>query len=211
MNKTTYQRHYENVEKGIFKSDCRYQIPKLEAERYLPCQFLPFNYAKSCTGRETLGVHFFIDDYQFLRLWNRIDTYIPMLQQFKCVMTPDFSLYDDFPEALQIYNHYRKHWLGVYMQNAGIHVIPTVAWSNEASLAWCFEGEPTHGTVAVSSVGANQTKAARQNFLAGYRKMVERLEPETIIFYGPVPDDCWGLGGEIKQIRAYQEKFKELE
>lgn len=64
----------------------------------------------------TKGYIFFVDDYQFIRLWNDPDRYMPMLQQFRYVLTPDFSLYTDFPKALQIWNHYRKHWIGAYMQ-----------------------------------------------------------------------------------------------
>lgn len=56
---------------------------------------------------------------------------IPMLQQFRYVLIPDFSLYTDFPKALQIWNHYRKHWIGAYMQLYGIDVIPTIAWNTE--------------------------------------------------------------------------------
>lgn len=47
---------------------------------------------------------------------------IPMLQQFRYVLIPDFSLYTDFPKALQIWNHYRKYWIGAYMQLYGIDV-----------------------------------------------------------------------------------------
>ena len=43
------------------------------------------------------GVHFFIDDYQFERLWRFPDRYIPLLQEYDCVLTPDFSIYVDMP------------------------------------------------------------------------------------------------------------------
>lgn len=80
------------------------------------------------------GVHFFLDDYQFQRLWNTPDRYIESLQKFSCVLSPDFSLYTDYPTALQIYNHYRKHWIGAYLQLYGIEVIPTICWSDEKVL-----------------------------------------------------------------------------
>lgn len=138
--------------------------------------------------------------------WNDPDRYIPMLQQFQYVFTPDFSLYTDFPKAVQIFNHYRKHWIGAYMQMYGVKVIPTIAWSTEDSYSWCFDGEPTGGTVAVSSVGCMQNKKSRELFLAGYKEMVKKLHPTKIIFYGQIPEECTG---NIVRIKAFQEKFKE--
>ena len=70
---------------------------------------IPFNRAKTCTRRD-VGVHFFIDDYQFERIWKDPEKYVEKLRQYACVASPDFSPYGDMPMALQIYNHYRKHW-----------------------------------------------------------------------------------------------------
>ena len=108
--------------------------------------------------------------------------------------------------ALQIYNHYRKHWIGAYMQMHGVKVIPTIARSTPESFDWCFDGEPAHGTVAILSVGTQKNKKAKELFLDGYNEMVKRLEPETIIFYGGIPEEC---KGNIVHIKAFQEKFKE--
>ena len=142
-------QNYENQQKMLFDGVGEYGIPQIEPTSYNPCEFLSFNYAKSCKDRADHGVHFFIDDYQFNRLWTQPDTYINMLQDFKCVMSPDFSTYTDFPKALQLYNHFRKHWIGAYMQMNGIDVIPTISWSDKESFSWCFDGEPVGGTVAV--------------------------------------------------------------
>lgn len=69
-----------------------------------------------------------------------------------------------------------------------------------------FDGEPTGGTVAVSSVGCMQNKKSRELFLAGYKEMVKKLHPTKIIFYGQIPEECTG---NIVRIKAFQEKFKE--
>ena len=199
-------RNYENLEKRIFDGVGQYGIPKIEPTQFTPCEFIGFNYAAGAKERAGKGIHFFVDDYQFQRLWNQPDRYLPMLQQFQCVMTPDFSMYTDFPLAVQIYNHYRKHWIGAYLQENDVQVIPTIGWSDESSYEWCFDWEPTHSTVAVSSVGTQQSKRTKALFLSGYKEMIKRLEPETIIFYGNVPEECMG---NIVRIRAFQEKFNE--
>lgn len=198
------QRNYENIQKAWYVGEGRYQIPKIEPTQFELCELIGFNYAASCEDRKNKGVHFFLDDYQFIRVWSNIDKYIPMFQQFKYVLTPDFSLYTDFPKALQIYNHYRKHWLGAYMQENGVNVIPTIGWSDRDSFEWCFDGEPTQGCVAVSSVGCMKDSKSKELFVEGYREMIKRLEPAQIIFYGNVPDEC---KGNIVRIKQFSDKF----
>jgi hypothetical protein len=184
------QRNYENLNKAFFDGKGEYDIPSIKPTFASAQKFIGFNYAKTCKDRENTGVHFFVDDYQFLRLWTHPDAYLGSLRQFKCVCTPDFSMYTDFPKAVQIYNHYRKHWLGAYWQQQGITVIPTISWSDEDSFEWCFDGEPLHSIVAVSSVGTQQSKQGKQLFEAGFKEMVSRLEPSGILFYGAVPESC---------------------
>ncbi len=198
-------KNYENLQKRMFDGVGEYGIPQIQPTSYDGADWIGFNYAKGEKDRASKGVHFFLDDYQFNRLWNDIDRYVGMLSQLKYVMSPDFSTYTDFPKAIQIYNHYRKHWVGAYLQEAGVDVISTISWSTPDSFEWCFDGEPTHSAVAVSSVGAINSKSKRELFLAGYNAMMERLQPETILFYGKVPEEC---EGNIVQIKAFQERFK---
>ena len=201
-------RNYENLNRCIYPGVGEFGIPELEPVHCDAETWIGFNYAKGCDveDRPAHSVHFFIDDYQFNRLWTAPDVYLSMLSGFRCVATPDFSMYMDFPKAIQIYNHYRKHWCAAYMQEAGIQVIPTISWSTPDSYDWCFDGEPEGGTVAVSSVGCMNSKEKKALFLAGYEEMVRRLQPETIIFYGSVPEECMG---NIVRIRAFTDKFNE--
>ena len=200
-------RSYENLERAIFPGVGRFEIPQILPVEYEGgCEFIGFNYAKSCKNPQDKGVHFFLDDYQFNRLWTNIDQYIPMLSRFQYVMSPDFSTYTDFPKVIQVYNHYRKHWVAAYLQDAGIDVIPTISWSTPDSFEWCFDGEPEGSTVAVSSVGCMKNVEAKQLFIDGYAEMVRRLHPKKIIFYGNVPAECTG---NIVRIKAFQEKWKE--
>lgn len=208
MSNYRNRRNYENLERQIFDGVGKYGIPQIEPVTYeKSCEWIGFNYAKTCKEPEKKGVHFFLDDYQFNRLLTDVDRYIPMLQKFRYVMSPDFSTYTDFPKAIQIYNHYRKHWVGTYLQEAGIQVIPTISWSTPDSFEWCFDGEPQGGVVAVSSLGVMNSKEKKELFLIGYKEMVRRICPDTIIFYGYVPDECMG---NIVRVRAFTEKFNEV-
>lgn len=152
------------------------------------------------------GIHFFVDDYQFNRVWMRPDMYLRPLRSFAAVCSPDFSLYTDMPLALQLYNHYRKHWLGAYWQMHGITVIPTISWSTVDSYEWCFDGEPTHSIVAVSSVGCVHSAAEKRLFVMGYKRMVEQLSPSKVLFHGIVPPECYKLT-VIEPLPSFVDKF----
>ena len=119
------QRNYENLNKAIFDGVGEFGIPEIRPVHDVDvAHWISFNYAKGCEESEEHGVHFFIDDYQFMRTWTNPDTYMKMMRKFKAVLTPDFSTYTDFPKAVQIWNHYRKHWIGAYWQATGeLHVV----------------------------------------------------------------------------------------
>lgn len=201
-------RNYENLQKRIFNGVGPYDIPALEPVTLdtIP-EFIGFNYARGCDEPEAHGVHFFVDDYQFIRLWTNPDNYLNMLGRFACVATPDFSTYTDFPKAVQVYNHYRKHWLGAYWQEHGVTVVPTISWSDESSFEWCFDGEPVGGAVAVSSVGTQMNKRTAELFRHGYSEMIQRLSPSQILFCGAVPDNLES-GGEIIRITTFQDRLR---
>lgn len=170
-----------------------------------PGECISFNYARSCPDGKDKTVHFFLDDAQFLRVWNTPDRYISVLRRFRYVCAPDFSLYTDMPKALQLYNHYRKHWCAAYWQYLGLNVIPTISWSDKESFEWCFDGEPVGSVVAIGTTGTQQSKATRRAFLDGYEKMLDRLSPVQILVYGEIPTDL--KGGNIVQIGNYSARF----
>ena len=200
------QRDYENLNKAMFDGVGDYDIPQIKPEDPRVDNWISFNFARGCEDPGIHGIHFFIDDYQFVRVWKKPDAYLDMLRKFQAVCTPDFSTYTDFPKAIQHYNHYRKHWLGAYWQMNGIRVIPTISWSDRESYSWCFDGEPEGHTVAVSSVGTQVNPESRRLFLEGYREMISRLQPSKIIMYGNIPDECQG---NIVPVKAFQQKWRQ--
>ena len=63
---------------------------------------------------------------------------------------------------------------------------------------------------AVSSVGMMRRQSSRELFMRGYDRMLDVLEPETIIFYGSVPKECEGniVMIDTFQKRAYRKGVK---
>lgn len=79
-----------------------------------------FNELLTCKHPENAGVHFFLDDYQFERFWRQPQRYLDALAKFPLVLGPTFSMYLDFPEPMQRWNHYRNQFLAALLQSKGI-------------------------------------------------------------------------------------------
>ena len=160
-----------------------YEMPVIGRCDMVPDRLIGFNYVK--TEKDTdCGVHFFIDDYQFERIWRNPRQSIPPLARFQCVLTPDFSLYTDMPMAMKIWNTYRSRMIGQIMQREGLRVIPTLSWAEKATYAFCYDGIEPGGVVAVSTVGVARNKEARQLWFRGMDEALRRLEPSVVLCYG---------------------------
>ncbi len=206
----SYKREIENTTKGIFVGDGKWDIPKtigvtdLDIREWQETKggvMTGFNYCKSYLAKQMdtseIGVHFFLDDYQFERVWLRPSLYVDMLKNFKFLLSPDFSLYTDHPKAVQMYNHYKKQWMSAYWEQQGMQVIPTICWSDSNSFKWCFDGVPRNSIVAVSTKGTQIDTTAKERFYAGYYQMLKRLEPKQILLFGKTPG---GLDGHIVEM-----------
>lgn len=202
-------RAFENIEKWLpsrEEVEGAYDIPVIRPVFELPRldSWTRFCSALQKPPTHSTGIEFFTQDYQFQRVWLQPDRYLALLGKAGAVLSPDFSLYTDMPKAMQINSHYRKHWCAAYWQQHGITVIPTIGWSDEASVDWCFDGEPVGSVVAVSSIGTQrQGSEARRLFRYGYDAMMERLQPETVLFWGAIPDGCKGNVCPVERYYKY--------
>ena len=160
-----------------------YQMPIIKRNDFIPSDLIGFNYAKTSKVKNT-GIHFYIDDYQFERVWNKPSDYIDVLRQYECILSPDFSLYMDMPMAMKIWNVYRSRFIGQYYQSKGIKVIPTISWGESATFDFCFEGIEKGGTVSISTIGIKQDAEAMQIWKDGVDELIKRIRPSTILIYG---------------------------
>ncbi|VOY91214.1 Uncharacterised protein [Streptococcus pneumoniae] len=189
-NLTTKPYHRQNtinqynlLDYDATRTDGKYNLPTLEPVDHVPKKLQGFNYVLNKPDYSAT-VHFFLDDYQFERIWKRPDFYLEKLADFDCVLTPDFSLYTDMPIAMQLWNTYRSRLIGQIMQNWGYTVIPTVSWANKESHDFCFDGLPKHSTVAISTVGIKQRKERFELWKDGVDAMIEKIAPKRILVYG---------------------------
>jgi len=180
------ERTFESM--NLFEVDLKrcagkYDMPVLKPEDHVPEDLISFNYVLN-TDAFDKGVHFYIDDYQFERLWRQPYAYIERLSKFDCILTPDFSLYTEMPVAMQIWNIYRSRLIGQMLQDRGMKVIPTLSWCRAESFDFCFDGLGAGGTVSVSTIGVKKDDDAAALWVAGMDEAMWRLKPKHVLVYG---------------------------
>lgn len=170
-----------------------WQMPIIRNNGFIPDDLIGFNYAKT-SQKENCGIHFYIDDYQFERLWNYPEKYIDILSKYDCILSPDFSLYMDMPMPMKIWNIYRSRQIGAYYQSKGIKVIPTISWAEEETFDFCFQGIPQDSIVSISTIGVKQDPNALKIWNDGMKAMIDRIHPSDILVYGgELPFDYKGI------------------
>lgn len=185
-----------------------YQFPQLKAENATPKDMVSFNYLLNSQPKEDCAIHFYIDDYQFERVWNDPYKYIEKLKEYQCVLTPDFSLYMDMPMAMKIWNIYRSRLIGQIFQDKGLTVIPTLQWAEADTLDFAFEGIGQGGTVSVSTIGVKRDENAKKIWYNGMDKAMEIIKPCQVLVYGG--DIGYKFPKGVK-VRYYDTKaFKEV-
>jgi len=193
----------------LFPSDSNpWDIPLLDHApiAYTPSCLVPYRTReRSKDGMAGSAVHFFLDDYRFESVWSRPAKGLQALRRYTTILTPDFSLYADYPLALQLWNTYRSRWCGAYWQHRGFQVIPTLSWSTPESYIFCFAGVPQRSLVAISTVGVRQQDRAL--FDHGYRELIAHLCPSRVLCYGKLPVELEHLA-EVKYYAPQRERLR---
>lgn len=184
-----------------------YQMPVLMPCDHVPADIKSFNYMLSAREKD-FGIHFYCDDYQFERIWNRPEFYIDKLREFQCAFTPDFSLYMDMPMAMKVWNVYRSRLIGQMMQREGLDVIPTVSWAEPDTFDFCFDGLPHDATLSISTTGVKESPEAMEVWTAGVDEMIKRLTPKRLLIYGGKVDYDYGAIEVIYYDNATIERMK---
>jgi len=174
-----------------FISSPSWGIPLIENQQIQLPERLDLVAFSAITSRSTKedwirGVHFFIDDYRFERVYRTPDRYLERLKQFLFVLSPDFSIYAEMPRWLQLAAVAKNRWCGSFWQSHGVKVIPTISWGLPDTYDFCFDGVEPGGIVAVSTLGCCK---AKRMFMRGYDRMLEVLTPSKVIcFSRPFPE-----------------------
>ena len=157
--------------------------PKLTKCLDIPSSIIPFD---KCIRSVVLNswVHFYIEDYQFERIWTNPKRYVNLLSRFEGVLSPDFSVYYDMPVHMKRWNIYRNKFMSAYMNAHGLKVIPSIQIVDPG--LWCdaIDGIENGSVVSVNCVGIKRRYFAKRMFNQQMKYVYEMLNPEKVILYG---------------------------
>lgn len=156
--------------------------PKISSSEIVPNKLLPFDKAKRSSQTDA-WIHFFIEDYQFERIWVKPNSYVEMLSKYEGIISPDFSVYYDMPTPMKRWNIYRNKFLARYMQDRGINVIPNIQIMEQELWDDAISGVEPNGVIAVNCIGTKRRYFARQMAKCQMEYIKEKLSPKTIICY----------------------------
>ena len=111
----------DGVPDTIWPTDNDYDIPALDEGRQADAFDQPIEtWGAKGRGRPAGVYHFYTEDYRFRAIWYEPDK----LLGAGCVsvVEPNFSVYDNAPFAIAIWNTYKKRWLARYWQSRGVRV-----------------------------------------------------------------------------------------
>ena len=168
----------------------RYGFPVIERTDSVPEALLPFDKAGRSKGGNGF-VHFFLNDRSFMRIWNNPFRYLPAMARQKGAIAPDFSIMWTHPPYVHIESVGRSRMIGSWLQRAGVDTIPVARWGLPETYGFAFDAIAPGGTVAVGTTGCTRDPEARAYFAAGLPELLLRVEPKTLVVYGPLREDVF--------------------
>ena len=134
-------------------------------------------------------------DHKFEQLWDMPAYWISQLiaAGLRYSVVPDFSFYDDMTDFEHLYGVYKAQWIGRFMQEAGVRVVPRVQFKDETSLDFCMMGIPKNPPLLHCSIqNIKGTGSDRAKDMALIKKClqacVDEIDPvEGLIVYGGSP------------------------
>ena len=176
------------------------EIPVIEKPDriIIPKSIVPFSERNKAQTPGT-AIGYYEKDTKFAEVLIAPEEYIEVFRQYTAITSPDCSLYRDAPLSVQITNTYRNRAIGSFYQRHGVYVIPHIRWGTELTFSTKYLpdklaslGAPKRSIVSIGTYGCIQHREEKLYFKAGLEAMLQTLEPEVVLVYGPMPDFVFG-------------------
>lgn len=186
------------VETAFFEG--KFEIPRIDPpdEITLPQGMVPFSLRARSENHQDF-VCFYENDVNFREILTNTEEYVEELRLFPGIISPDCSLYIDAPLCVQIADIYLSRAVGYYLQSQGLYVVPNVRWGDERTYTEqylgervAFQGVARHSIVSIGTYGQIKKAESKRYFREGLVAMLDALEPEVVLVYGPMPDIIFG-------------------
>lgn len=130
------------VPDALFETDNEWGVPVLDITMQATCVEHPIlhwhDFRKRMTRMNVGSVHFYIDDFYFNVLWEQPNF---VFDSCKSITEPNFSVYDNMPKAVGLYQLYKKRWLARYWQMRGVRIFVDI-YGGEKFKDYMFLGVP---------------------------------------------------------------------
>lgn len=196
------------VEQAFF--DGKFEIPHINSpkEFIIPNGLIPFSLRTKSENHSDF-ICFYEHDIKFREIISDTEKYVAELKKYPGIISPDCSLYIDSPLCVQIANIYLNRAVGYYLSQQGIYVIPNIRWGDERTYTddmlgekVAFQGVDKHSIVSIGTYGQIKSAESKRYFREGLIAMLEELEPEIVLVYGPMPERIFkGLTEKTKFIQ----------
>ena len=148
------------------------------------------------------------------------DTYLAKVlnSKIKYAVTPDFSMNDTDPAAVWLWSLYRSRWVGRYMQDGGLKIIPDVLWPGcEGGIDFLEKHvAPTLPKklpcIAMEIQNFDKKDIARQSRKRdGLQAVFDLLQPQGVLLYAAQPGrdlfESAGYTGKVHMLETRLEKI----
>lgn len=156
-------------------------IPQLTQCDAIPDSLFPWEEKSKYKGAE--AIHFYCEDVYLSSIWNSAKRYpVPaVVRKAGCALTPDYSVFTDWPYPLNLWQVYKARLLGALWTSNGINVIPSLMWGHPTQFEYLFDGLPYGGTFAISTGHSSQDEKIFKEF---YIEALARCQPSAMLVYG---------------------------
>ncbi len=164
--------------------------------------------SKGIADLSKVMVAFYAHDDNFNMWWDYTDELMAKVLNsgIKFALTPNFSMIGGDPAAVHLWALYRSRWVGRYMQEGGLRVIPDVNWPKDNIEFLEKHVAPTlPKNLPCISVQIQNMDPKNKRWMSkmrdGYLVMLDLLEPQGVFVYGGKPGfDFWdalGYDGKV--------------
>lgn len=145
------------------------------------------------------GTHFYCADNKIMSSVRAAMRVYDRIKEQPFVIGPDYSIKMNMLLPQKLLNSFDNKLITAWYQYMGMTAIANVVWADIENIEAYLEGYPPKSIIAINSTGIGRDARAIDNWISGYRYVIEVLDPIAIIRYGVK------MKGEIESISYYKE------
>lgn len=167
-----------------------------------PKEIIQWDRRKDVNDPSTTAICFYCNDEKFTPILGNPKAYVEKMKQYHCAVGIDASPYDNMPLVVQKSQIYLNLAVTYYFGSCGIKIIPNVRLGGKNTMS-SLDAYPKHTLIAIGTHGFTKRLDNRYVFAEQVCEIVDKLEPNGICVYGPIPSEIFDYV-KLKEIPIYQ-------